>query len=225
VTVLTSETQLTWGTTATLPRVNLLPPEIAEKRAFRRIQFALGASVLGAVVVVGMLYVGATSSVSHAQSDLSASQATQTQLQGQVAKFADVTAVYAAAAAAQASLTSAMGDEVRYSQLLNDLSLTIPDNVWLSNLSYVAVPPSAAGAAAGATSTAVGTLSASGTAFSHDDVAVLLESLMGLKTYANSYFTSSTESLLGKRKVVTYTVTADVTPAAESGRYTKPVGG
>jgi Tfp pilus assembly protein PilN len=223
VTVLTSETQLTWGTTATLPRVNLLPPEIAEKRAFRRIQFALGAAVLGAVGVVGVLYFGASSSVSHAQSDLTASQATNTQLQGQVAKYADVTAVYAAAAAAQASLTSAMGDEVRYSQMLNDLSLTIPDNVWLSSLTFASAAPTTP--IGGVASTSIGTLSASGTAFSHDDVAVLLDSLMGLKTYANSYFTNSSESLLGKRRIVTYAVTADMTPAAESGRYTKPAGG
>lgn len=223
MTVLTSETQLTWGTTATLPRVNLLPPEIAEKRAFRRIQFALGAAILGAVGVIALLYVGATSSVSHAQSDLSASQATNTQLQGQVAKYADVTAVYAAATAAQASLTSAMGDEVRYSQMLNDLSLTVPDNVWLATLGFTSAPATAP--VGGVASTSIGTLTATGTAFSHDDVAVLLESLMGLKTYANSYFTNSSESLLGKRKVVTYTVTADLTPAARSGRYAKPVGG
>lgn len=225
MTVLTSETQLTWGTTATLPRVNLLPPEIAEKRAFRRIQFGLGAAVVAAVGVVGALYLGATGSLSHAESDLAASKATNTQLQGQVAQYASVTAIYAAAAAAQASLTSAMGDEVRYSQMLNDLSLSVPDNVWLSNLAYATTPPGAGAAPGGLASTGIGTLTATGTAFSHDDVAVLLESLMGLKTYANSYFTSSAETLLGTRKVVTYTVTADVTPAAKSGRYTKPVGG
>ena len=31
---------------ATLPRVNLLPPEIEQARQFRRVQYALGGAVL-----------------------------------------------------------------------------------------------------------------------------------------------------------------------------------
>ena len=41
--------------------------------------------------------------------------------------------VYAQVAAAQAQLTQAMGQEMRYSYVLNDLSLTIPSDVWLTN--------------------------------------------------------------------------------------------
>ncbi len=37
-----------------------------------------------------------------------------------------------------------MGDEVRFSQLLNDLSLTVPSNVWIQNLSFTQAPPPAA---------------------------------------------------------------------------------
>jgi hypothetical protein len=50
-----------------LPSVNLMPAEIAEAARFRRLQFAMGAAVLGAVVVVGALYVHGKSSVSDAQ--------------------------------------------------------------------------------------------------------------------------------------------------------------
>ena len=41
-----------------------------------------------------------------------------------------------------------MGDEVRYSQLLNDLSLSIPTNVWIKNLSYTSSAAPTAGTAA-----------------------------------------------------------------------------
>src|SRR3954467_8020126 len=93
-----------------LPRVNLLPPEIAETRRFRRIQVGLGGAVLGAVGIVALLYVGASSSVSNAQDDLDSANATHTALTAETAKYRDVTAVYARAAAAQAMLTQAMGE-------------------------------------------------------------------------------------------------------------------
>ncbi|GAC1610052.1 MAG: hypothetical protein NVS3B26_14730 [Mycobacteriales bacterium] len=212
-----------------LPRVNLLPPEIAESRRMRRIQLGLGGAVLGAVGIVALLYVAASSSESSAQNELDAANAKHSALQSQTAQYSAVTAVYAKAAAAQAMLTQAMGEEVRYSQLLNDLSLSVPDKVWLKNVTFTQMPAaSAAGPAAvgaGVAPTGIGTVTFTGVGFQHDDVAVWLESLAGQKSYANPYFSSSTESLLGTRKTVNFTSTVSLTPAAYSGRYTKPAGG
>jgi Tfp pilus assembly protein PilN len=210
---------------SSLPRVNLLPPEIAEGRRMRRIQVGLGGAVLGAVGIVALLYVGATGSVSSAQSDLDAANARHSTLQAQTAKYRDVTAVYGQAAAAQAMLTQAMGQEVRYSQFLNDLSLTVPENIWLTNVTFAQTPPTAAAGAAAAATPGIGTVTFSGIGFSHDDVAVWLESLAGQKGYTNPYFSSSTEALLGTRKTVNFTSTATLTSDAYSGRYSKPAGG
>ncbi|MCA1712960.1 MAG: PilN domain-containing protein [Actinobacteria bacterium] len=215
-------------TLGSLPRVNLLPPEIAETRRFRRIQVGLGGAVLGAVGLVALLYVGATHSAANAQTELDSANAQNATLQADTAKYKDVTAVYARAAAAQAMLSQAMGEEVRYSQFLNDLSLTVPENVWVKNVTFTqgAGAPAAAGAAApGLTTPGIGTVSFSGVGFNHDDVAVWLESLASQKGYANPYFTSSTEALLGSRKTVTFTSTATLTSSAYSGRYSKPAGG
>ena len=218
-----------------LPRVNLLPPEIAESRRFQRIRIGLGGAVLGAVGIVALLYVGASSSVSSAQSEVDAATATNVSLRAETAKYRDVTAVYARAAAAQGMLTKAMGEEVRYSQFLRDLSLTVPENVWLKSVTFsqtaaaAAAPAGAAApgrpAAASLTPAGIGTVTFTGVGFSHDDVAVWLESLAGQKGYANPYFTNSTEALLGKRKTVNFTSSVTLTPAAYSGRYTKPAGG
>jgi len=227
--VLTQDDRQVATTTTRLPRVNLLPPEIAERAVFQKIQLGLGAAVLAAVGIVGLLYVSASHGVTNAQTDLDTATSQGTSLEAQSAKYADVTATYARAAAAQATLRTAMGNEVRYSQLLNDLSLTIPSNVWLSTLAYTAAPPAApasvpvAGAPAAAPS--VGTFTATATAFSHDDVAVWLEAVAGLKSYANPYFSTSTEGLLGRRKVVNFSTTAVLTPAALSGRYADRTGG
>jgi Tfp pilus assembly protein PilN len=205
-----------------LPRVNLLPPEIAERARFRRIQLALGGGVLAVVGAVALLYVSAVGSVNEATVELETATATGTQLQAEKAKYADVTAVYARAAAAEAMLTQAMGEEVRYSQFLNDLSLTIPENVWLKNVSFAqtAVPP-----ALGATEPGIGTVTFTGIGFKHDDVAVWLESLAKQKGYVDPYFSNSTEALIGERKTVNFTSTVTLTPDALSGRYTAPAGG
>jgi Tfp pilus assembly protein PilN len=207
---------------ATLPRVNLLPPEIAEGRRFRRIQYALGGGVLAAVGVVALLFVGANAAVSDANGELEAATGENARLKAETATYADVEAVYAQAAAAQAMLTEAMGEEVRYSRFLSDLSLSVPDQVWVKSLvfSQGEVP-----AAVGSTEPGVGTVTVTGVGFSHDDVAVWLESLAGQQGYTNPYFSSSAESRIGPRVVVDFTSTASLTPAAYSGVYTKPAGG
>jgi len=208
-----------------LPRVNLLPPEIAETRRFKRIQVGLGATVVGAVGIVALLYVSANSGVSGAQAKVDAAQAQTASLRAESARYSGVTDVYAKADQAQAMLTRAMGQEVRYSQLLNDLSLSIPSNVWIKNLVFS--QESGAGAAA-TTTPGIGTLTVTGVGFSHDDVAVWLESLAGQndgKTYADPYFSNSTETLLGTRRTVNFTSSATLTPQALSHRYDHPVGG
>lgn len=205
-----------------LPRVNLLPPEIAAGRAFRKVQYGLGAGVLATVGLVGLLYVAAGSSQAEAAGQLSAATARSTALRAASVRYSDVTRVYARAAAAQGMLTQAMGPEVRYSQLLADLSLRVPDSVWLRTLSF---SQTAGGVAAlGATTPAIGTVTVTGMGFSHDDVAGWLESVAGQRTYSDADVTSSTESLLGVRKVVTFSASANLTTGAYSGRYTTPGG-
>jgi Tfp pilus assembly protein PilN len=207
---------------ATLPRVNLLPPEIEEARKFRQIQICLGAAVVAAVGIVGLLFVSANHSVDAAQASLDSTNQTTTQLNAENAKYADVTAIYARAAAAQSMLTQAMGDEVRYSQLLNDLSLSVPANVWVSALTLNTAPVSGAAAPGlGSNVATIGNLTVSGIAFQHDDVASWLDSLAVQKTYTNPYFSSSNESKIGSKGVVNFSSTAGLTDMALSHRYDK----
>ena len=206
----------------TLPRVNLLPPEIEERKRFRRIQVGLGAGVLAAVGVVAAGVVLASASVSSANEELEAATAEGSRLQAETAKYADVTAVYEQSAAAQAMLAEAMGEEVRYSRFLSDLSLSVPENVWLTSLTFAQAPVEPA---VGATEPGVATLTVNGKGFSHEDVAMWLESLAAQKTYTDPHFSSSTEVLIGERKAVEFTSTATLTPASLSGRYTAPAGG
>ena len=61
--LLTSQTESLVSTGfGTLPRVNLLPPEIGEARRFRRIQYGLGGGLALSAGVVALLYVAAAGS-------------------------------------------------------------------------------------------------------------------------------------------------------------------
>ncbi|MGI8699195.1 MAG: PilN domain-containing protein [Mycobacteriales bacterium] len=217
-----------------IPRVNLLPPEVVEIRRFRRVQYGLGGAVLAALGIVVLLLVLALGTVSSAQRRVDETQAQQTQLQGRLAKLGGVRQVYAQVAAGETQLRTAMGGEVQWSHYLNDLSLTIPKNVWLTNIAVnltAAGPgaPTAAAAPPGAganpiATPGIGVMTATGTAFSHDDVARWLRSLARQKGYADPYFSNSTVSAAGVRRTVTFSSSVTITTAALSHRFDRLPG-
>lgn len=216
---LSTEEHLLGAGLVALPRVNLLPPEIAEQRRFRSLQLGMGAAVLAAVIGMGALFVVTTGSVAEAGDQVEVAAAEQSRLTAENAEFRDVTAVYARAASAEQMLVAAMGSEVRYSRLLSDLSLSVPEQVWVTDAAFA---QTAANPVAGAATTtaALGTVTLSGVAYQHDDVAVWLESLATQKSYATPYLQSSAEQLIGKKTFITWSTTVVLTPEALSGRYT-----
>jgi Tfp pilus assembly protein PilN len=218
----------------TAPRVNLMPPEIAEAARFRRLQLAMGAVVVLAVVIVGGLYMHERSGMSSARSQLASDQAEQSSLQVKFNSLQTVGATFAAVHAKQALLSQALGEEIRWSYYLNDLSLKLPSNVWLSAVSAnetaapgataASTPTPTTGALTAATSTTVGTINFSGVGLRHDDVAQWLDALSRIKGFSDPTFSNSTESAIGPRSVVTFATEATLTTGALSNRFTPKAG-
>ncbi|MEI7647948.1 MAG: hypothetical protein WCJ48_06640, partial [Actinomycetes bacterium] len=167
--------------TVLIPRVNLLPPEIAEATRFDQMKRIMAASIVGVFGVVILAAVVASFQVSAAQSELADAQATGTSLQNQVSQFTDVPKVFAEVQSAQAQLSSAMGNEVRWSTYLGDLSLTIPSNVGLTSMTIRQDPATSVTSALGATG--IATVSFEGQASSSKSVATFLDSLAKQKGY------------------------------------------
>ncbi len=217
--------------TGTLAVVNLLPPEIHEAAKFRRLQFALAGVGVAAVAVVGALTYQAHHSVAAAKTELAQAQAQQTSLQSQVSGLRSVSQVYAQVAGKQAMLTRAMGNEIRWSYYLTDLSLRVPSNVWLTNITANETGPGGVGAPTPGglpsplVQSGIGTVAFSGVAFSHDDVATWLDALAKEKGFTQVYFSSSTKGLIGPRPVVNFVSQATLSAAALSGRYLNAVEG
>lgn len=220
----------TTSTTSTrvfdLPRVNLLPPELFERRQLQRVQAGLGLVVLGAVVGVGLVYVSGGSSVTDANSRLQASDDTHVALQAQLNKLSYVTAQQAQADRATAMLTQATATEIPISTYLADLSLLTPKNVWFTAVNIATTVPAGTLTSVAAAPASVGTVTFTGQALAHNDVATWLDNAAKEGGFANPYFTTSAETLVpGTGTVpgtvaktwVTFASSVNLTPAALCG--------
>ncbi|HVW79671.1 MAG TPA: PilN domain-containing protein [Mycobacteriales bacterium] len=208
--------------TAAAPRVNLMPPEIAESERLRQIQLACGGAVVLAIIVVVLLYLHEHSRVSSAQSQLAQAQAQQTSLQEKLTSLSSVQQTYAEVQARQALLSEAMGNEIRWSYILNDLSLQMPSNVALTSFSAaesltpgqaptISTPPSS-----------IGTINFNGVALTRDDVATWLDMLATEHGFTDPVFTSAAEGAIAGRGYNTFTTSVTLTPDALSGAYASP---
>ena len=209
--------------TFVLPRVNLLPPELAQLARLKRLQGGLAGSLLATVGVVVLLSSAASESVRTAADDLDTAVRTGSSLRAETATYAEAAAVHTRAAEAEAVLSSVMAQEVRYSELLNALGRTVPDDVWLKDVTFTQTAPADAATAAGPAP--LGTVSFTGVAFSHDDVAAWLEALATQQGFTKPSLSGATTSELGERDVVTFSSTVELTDEVLSGRYTTPAGG
>lgn len=224
---------------AAFPRVNLLPPAIAAEARVRRAKLVLVGGAAIAAALIGGMYVMAQNDVASAQDSLDTAQVQATKLQAEVTTYAEVPRVYAQVSAAQAQLVTAMGGEVRWSYLLNDIALTIPKNVSLVTYNGQLTPPAAAPVAAPApaadgstdgTATTtpaaapagpLGTVQYTGEATGYKAIASWLDSQAKQVTFSDTYLTAATrkDATDGTPSSVDWTSTANLTDKALSHRF------
>ena len=213
----------------TTPRVNLLPPEIAEELRFRSLRAVMVLVLLFAVFVAGALYWQSSGEVSAAQQQLDSAKSDSIGLQQKASKLSNVPVVYAQVAAADGQLTVAMGSEVRYSYVLNDLSLSINRNVWLTSMAVIQNDVTAGIAADGAaapvqgavwTKPAIAKVTFAGRALSYSDVAAWLDFLSAGKNYSDPFVSAANASdPIGRTKTFTFMSSVNLTDKAYSHRY------
>jgi Tfp pilus assembly protein PilN len=227
----TTQTEQTAAISA-MPRVNLMPPEIAAADRFRRLQFAMGAAVLASAVVVGALYMHSKSGISSAQSQVNAAQAENTALQAKLSSLASVKATFAAVQTKQQLLDQAMGQQIDWSYMLTDLSLRLPSNVWLTGVQATEDTGAIGGVAStstaatlpGAATSNIGTLSFSGIGMKHNDVAAWLDALAKEKGFSQPTFSASTETAIGSTFVVNWASSVVIDSKALSNRFVPKAG-
>lgn len=207
------------------PRVNLLPDEIAQAVRLRETKTMI---VVGLAVVaagVGAVTYLAMQDASGAQESVDTAQAANVQLQTEAAKYADVPAHYAKLQVAQNQLAVAMAPEVRYSYLLNDLSLTIPSGVWVHTVTIIQ-PVDGTTAVKGSWGTAgIATVAYQGEATSLTQVSAWLDALARTKAYTDPYVSNAARSTPGVA-AASFKFSSDVTVTSKalSNRYAVKAG-
>jgi Tfp pilus assembly protein PilN len=228
------------------PSVNLLPPGIAERRHLRkqrRILVIAGAGVMVLVLLGWYLEMTRATNATERADDAQATVATLEREKASLQRFADLRERLTEL---EGQRTTVFKGEVRSSTVLEDFTRLVPADVWLTALTLTvpeqpdlpggdsnaaqpqpegsgAAVPGAPGTATSGSGTPVATITFSGRAFSHPDVAAFVKSLNetvkrgGKPIYINPYYTSSTAD--GDVPTVTFSGTVDLTAAAFSGRF------
>src|SRR5919201_442778 len=172
------------------PRVNLLPGAILERRAVKRQRSVLALATGGLLAALSAPYLGPARRAAPADQDAPQAQATLAQLTADKAKLEPWAQLKDQVTALEQLRASVYRHEVRLSGVLQDLSMIVPDNVYLTQMNATIGTAAAGTGTAGATGSApppgapgagspVATVSFSGTALAHVDVAKFVRMLNG----------------------------------------------
>ncbi|WP_165063405.1 hypothetical protein [Marisediminicola senii] len=111
------------------PRVNLLPPELAQKAVFRKTRSTLAGVVIIALVAVGAGFGVAQYRLMAAQSDLAAAQQRTTELLAEQGTYADAVSATALVASGERARTLGTSTEVLWNDMFGAIQAFLPDGV------------------------------------------------------------------------------------------------
>jgi Tfp pilus assembly protein PilN len=206
--------------------VNLLPKD-AVRVVTRMQKIAVGVGTGGAVILtalMAMMFLSASSKVHDAQLTLADLRAQLAIIPPPAASpSAGATALAAQQGPRVAAVTAALQRRVAWDRVMRELSLVLPEDVWLSKLSAKSpvspATPSTPGAplAAPPAGGPPTQLTIDGYTYSHDAVARLLSRLAVIPDLQNVALQSSTLAKIGTQKVVHFSIAADLrSPGASS---------
>jgi Tfp pilus assembly protein PilN len=191
--------------------VNLLPRDVPVKSfaANRGVAFGgVGGAALVTAVLATMV-LGAGGAVSEKQAELDSLRAQIAAVPRPVEQDSGGDAQLAVEKGARVgALSLALNGRVAWDRVLRQVSLVLPEDVWLTTLSANA-PAAAAAAGEEGAATATG-FTLVGSTYSQDGVARFLSRLSVVPDLANVRLMSSQSTLVGRRELVQFTVLADV---------------
>jgi type IV pilus assembly protein PilN len=174
-------------------QVNLLPPELrARQRTKQLTTLIVGGGVALIVLLVGFWFLQGQK-LSSVNDDVAAQNLTNSGLQTQIDQLQEFQQLQEQAAAQQTLLASAFSGDVSFSQMLMDLSRTIPSDAYLDSFNASLAAPADL-AAAPTTTSFVGAFTATGASDGLDSLASWLTRLESVKGWVNPWFSSATET-------------------------------
>ena len=203
--------------------INLLPKDDNRRRSSRSQNLPTVISTAVVVLVtglVGLMYFSAKSTAAAADLELQDAKA-ELALLPTPAEIAAKTAPQRQLANERdqrvSALSAALTHRISWDRILRQISLVLPEDVWLKT--FIATSPVPAGTTAPAAS-APGSpptlMTIEGYTYSHEAVARFLTRLTVIPDLRNVWLQKSARTELGGRTVVTFTILADVRPAVKT---------
>jgi len=192
--------------------INLLPSHIAERRRAREITMLIGAGGLAVLALLVVVFLVQAARLSGERGRLDDAKRRNDSLRSRVAQLEAFAQRQQTLQTKRGLLTSLTQNEVRWSVILNDVSMAIPSDVWLT--SFTGSLQQTAAPQVGTSALPIGTLSFSGMTFTHLDVAKWLARLGDVPEFSFPYLTLSAKSGAGTSALVNFNSTANLSDAA-----------
>ncbi|MCX8007474.1 MAG: PilN domain-containing protein [Coriobacteriia bacterium] len=197
-------------------RVNLLPPEILEKRkAERRIAYLVAALVAVSLVLVGV-WGFAFTRANAKQRDLEAKQQELQQVTQQAASLEIFEVQQAELARRRSVAQMALDARQNWAKLFDEISLVLPSDMWLSALAATAPTKPQLEGYSGVTTDPPD--------YGHKTVAKLLVRLAELEQLADVWLSNSVKTEVEAQPALQFSITAAVVKPASSASGTAEAG-
>lgn len=187
-------------------RINLLPPDLAQRRRVRQIGAAIGAAGLALVAVLALVYVVQEVRLRGERSRLEEQRDRNAAISSEIATLRDFGEIEDALEARVKLIEDIAADEVRWSVVLADVSLVIPPDVWLTQFN--------GSIAGGEDQTTLGSVEMNGTGFAHVDVATWLTRLERVEAFVFPYLSLSQQAQIGAQQIVNFNSSVQLGPGA-----------
>jgi Tfp pilus assembly protein PilN len=197
--------------------INLLPRDDA-RRGRKKTQWIVLVPVVAAVLLTGVLsaaFLSASGKVKDRQAELASLNDTLAAIPTpDASKIQSQTALASDKQVRVTALSTALSRRVAWDRIFRELSLVLPDDVWLATLSAKAPvsssAPAAPAPAAPGTAVAATQFTLDGSTYSHAAVARLLSRLSVIPDLVNVQLQQSTLTKVGGAKTVHFIIAADV---------------
>jgi len=212
--------------------VNLLPKDlVAERPSYKEALPIVGGAFVPLVAAL-LVFIGYTNARNDATAQLGRVAALQLEVArtkpATAVKTVDTSALTSSRSARRAALEAALSKEMAWDRTLGDVARVLPSSVWLTDLTAVSPTPADSLAVAPTPTPTTGTALPSGTSgftidgytLTMDDVALLLQRLQLLPTLANVTLSSTSQSAIGLKPVLQFSITASIVPPATASTPT-----
>lgn len=204
-----------------IPRVNLLPPEIAAERTFRTTQVVCGATVLGVVGLLAGGYLLSVLGADRAADALAAEQTVSQELTTEKGRYVRVTEVRNEVDAVRGARQVAMRQDILWAPQLDQIVTEMPPDMTFRSLTLAVDETENAADATNplADPNAIGSFQFEAVGTNHSTAAAWLESQATHPGFVDPYLTQSSYADDNGRVQTVFTSHLKFTPELYSGRF------